>query len=583
MTLHTVPTLATASPLISVSPSNKTSKPVSFYIQALDYNVGINILGNLAISNPTLPQCDAECVFNVQVGLLQSVFKLWLDDMSIDFTDASSNARYYVFTKNWINMDMNMANALVIDGAIATVSNKQLMLTKQDFLRYLAQNLFGTYLGTDLFSNEQGLLNDIGVQAHNAWTTQMNILNKVAASADAIVSVSDPSYTTTLQTYPYLKIDANGKKYLTNADTTANNITYQLMSMINQTDPGRLAIDFSNQVIGADGIASVPFRAGDSLFFYTNLAPAQGQELLTGVPTIQTRKYALKINIIGNNATPANPIPLEYNSALVKKYSEYCLGNITTISSSSYLLNSDPTLAYYYRFSSGDVNGNRIGSYATGTLNYNATLFNGASIVPNKFTINGQSYSSLYLNGPLSQYINIDPFTMGTTGLTFSFWINTITNPNWGRVFDFGNDLYGNTSNKQAVNFTVNTNTSTYYGAEVLVDGGYYNEPELNKVFVNNVWNHIVWTLSYAPNNSSTSIWNFYVNGILFNQFRNAPAGPVTSYYPKNVNRINNFIGKSDWGNDTAHYNGYMNEFRIYNRVLSENDVASLYTYSPAG
>jgi hypothetical protein len=326
MVLQNVPTLPNASPIISVSPSNITSKPVAFYIQALDYDIGLNLLGDLVKTNPTLPQCDAECVFNVQVGLLQSVFKLWLDNMSIDFTDASSNARYYVFTKNWINMDMNIANALVIDGAISAVVNKQLMLTKQDFLRYLAQKLFGTHLGTDLFKNEQGLLNDIGVQAHNAWTTQMNILNKVSATSDTIISVSDPSYNTTSQTYPYLQTDETGKKYLTNMDTTANNITYQLMSIINHTDPGRLASDFKTQTIGTDGLASVPFRAGDALYFYTNLAPAQGQELLTGVPEIPTRKYALKINIISNDATPANPVPLEYSSSLFKKYAEYCLG-----------------------------------------------------------------------------------------------------------------------------------------------------------------------------------------------------------------------------------------------------------------
>jgi hypothetical protein len=245
-----------------------------------------------------LPQCDAECVFNVNVEVLKSVFKIWLDDISINFNDASSNARYYVFTKNLFDIDINIGNALVIDSPISYLSNTQFMCTKQDFLRYLAQNLFGTRLGTSLFSNELDLLNDIGTQAHNAWITQMNILNGISATADTNICMFDSSYNATSQTYPYLQTDASGNKYLTNSDMTENNITYQLLSIINQINPERLTSDFASQTVGADKIYSVPFRIGDAILFYSNLSPAAGQELLTGVPIIPTRKYAFKINII---------------------------------------------------------------------------------------------------------------------------------------------------------------------------------------------------------------------------------------------------------------------------------------------
>ena len=330
MVLHDVPSIAAASqtpPLIvaSESPSTYTSKPVAFYVKVLDVSCNMSLLGTLSTEVTILPQCDAECVYNVSVGLLKSIFKIWLDNLSVNFTDASSNARYFVFTNNWTGLDLNIANALVDNGAIATVSNPSLMLTKHDFLRYMAQNLFGTFLGTDLFSNEQGLINDIGNQSHVAWVAQMNILNKIAATADPIVSASDPSYVKTLQTYAGLQTDPSGNKYLTNADTSVNNITFHLMNMIDQVDPGRLAIDFSNQVVGADQIYSVPFRAGDAMFFYSSLTPAAGQELLTGVPTIASRKYALKLNIIADGVSPANPVPIEYVAGAVTKFAEYCI------------------------------------------------------------------------------------------------------------------------------------------------------------------------------------------------------------------------------------------------------------------
>ena len=201
----------------------------------------------------SLPQCDAECVYNVQIGLLQNVFKIYLSDITIPFTDASSNTRYYVFTEHWMNMDLNISNALVIDGQISSVSNPKLMLSKHDYTRYLAQNIFGTPQATSLFDNSQGILYDIGIQSHNTWIMQMNTMNKIAATPYSISSISDPSYNITLQTYSGLLTDASGNRFLDNTDTTINNITLQLMNILLSVDPDRIIIDLSNQSIGADG------------------------------------------------------------------------------------------------------------------------------------------------------------------------------------------------------------------------------------------------------------------------------------------------------------------------------------------
>jgi len=273
----------------------------------------------------SLPQTDAECVYNVQIGLLKNVFKIYLSDSSIPFTDASANTRYYIFTEQWINMDFNIANALVIDGQISNTINSKLMLSKHDYTRYLSQQLFGTPHATSLFNNTKEIIDNIGIQSHNAWIMQMNTMNKIAATPTSISSFSDPSYNTTLQTYSGLLTDACGNRFLDNTDLTINNITYQLMNNIKTSDYGRLAIDFSNQVIGADGLYSVPFRLGDAIYFYTNFNPTEGQENITGVPSIPTRKYVLKINIVDNNTNFANVIPIEYVNNNISKYSEYCL------------------------------------------------------------------------------------------------------------------------------------------------------------------------------------------------------------------------------------------------------------------
>lgn len=332
MVLHSVPAITGVTPS-SNSPSSYASVPIQFYIQAFDCSFNMDMSGTLLKESPTLPTCDAECVYNVSVELLRSVFKVWLDDISIDFTDASSNIRYYVFTENWLNLDLNIANAYVDNGAISVNPDKRLTLVKQDFVRYLAHNLFGTHLATDLFSNEQALLNSVATQSHAAWVKQMNVMNSVAAKNVKIASTSHPNYEATVQNDPGLnpEVDWSGNRYLTNADNSLSNISYHLLNMINQADPGRLAVDFSNQVMGTNGLHSVPLRVGDAIYFYSNITPAANQELLTGVPTILPRKYVMKLNIVSNeslivsNSTLANPIPIEFNTT-ASKISEYATG-----------------------------------------------------------------------------------------------------------------------------------------------------------------------------------------------------------------------------------------------------------------
>ena len=47
MTLNAVPPLQNPTPILSVSPSTKTSKPIQFYISALNYDVGLDVSGVL--------------------------------------------------------------------------------------------------------------------------------------------------------------------------------------------------------------------------------------------------------------------------------------------------------------------------------------------------------------------------------------------------------------------------------------------------------------------------------------------------------------------------------------------------------
>lgn len=81
-------------------------------------------------------------------------------------------------------------------------------------------------------------------------------------------------------------------------------------------------------------------------------------------------------------------------------------------------------------------------------------------------------------------------------------------------------------------------------------------------------WRHLVWTIS------SSGVWKIYMNGHLY---RVDTGMPVPSY----KRRANAYLGRSEWPQSQDNpYNGYMDDFRIYNTVLDANDVTALYNYN---
>lgn len=131
----------------------------------------------------------------------------------------------------------------------------------------------------------------------------------------------------------------------------------------------------------------------------------------------------------------------------------------------------------------------------------------------------------------------------------------------WPRIFDFSNgvsidSIYAvvNWSNTNKLSCTVrppNTNTLDY-----------------DLVVNDNTWRHLVWTIS------SDGTWKIYMNGQLY---RTDNSMPVPSY----KRRVNAYLGRSEWPQSSdSPYNGYMDDFRVYNTVLNANDVTALYNYN---
>ena len=77
-------------------------------------------------------------------------------------------------------------------------------------------------------------------------------------------------------------------------------------------------------------------------------------------------------------------------------------------------------------------------------------------------------------------------------------------------------------------------------------------------------WRHYVWTIS------STGIWNIYINNIKI--LDNGLRIPI----PTMSGNILNYLGKSLYDYD-GYYDGNIDDFRIYNFVLSSTQITELF------
>jgi fibronectin-binding autotransporter adhesin len=178
-----------------------------------------------------------------------------------------------------------------------------------------------------------------------------------------------------------------------------------------------------------------------------------------------------------------------------------------------------------------------------------ATLQNGASFVASHEN-NGVSFDGNddYVLAPSFQF---------SSPMTIAVWVYS-SNPfaNWNRIIDFGS---GTPNDNLLLAFPGNSGQMTLQN---FIGGGFQGSITTTDVFPTNTWVHV--TATIAPG-SATIYWNGVVKAT-------GSIGTVP-----NVTRTNQYIGRSNWGGD-AFFKGQMDDFRIYNRVLSVAEITQLAT-----
>jgi hypothetical protein len=274
---------------------------VNFVLEGLNQVFTLDVSGALAGEAPVALDVSCVSVYNVKLSDMRNVFKFQTDSFDVNNVDAS-DIKYYVYMSNWpANLKLNPVHAgslssspiLATGGSIVAEKN----LVKHDFVRYLAEQLFNTPHGVDLFSNEDALLSDLvskGTAARQAIDASLNAVNQANA--------------------------ANGtapNKYSTNAlSPAAANFSRVLMRQIANEAASRFATEISN----SSDTQSVPLMENDTISFKVSISPAANQHDLTGRPSaFKTRVYEVKL-VLKADVDATNTAPTEADSTAEYPY-----------------------------------------------------------------------------------------------------------------------------------------------------------------------------------------------------------------------------------------------------------------------
>lgn len=210
-------------------------------------------------------------------------------------------------------------------------------------------------------------------------------------------------------------------------------------------------------------------------------------------------------------------------------------------------LNNGRVLHYPMNGNANDISGN----------GFNGTTQGGVTNDINRFD---EPSGALRLNGTNGFIDAPDGDYFGSGSFSISAWMRPVAFNSWSRIMDFGigqgnqNVLIGatnGTTGRAAIQTYNATTPSTVVTAP--------NAVTLNQ------WTHVAFVFENGAG-------RLYVNGVLVNQ------GP--QLFPQSVVRTLCYIGRSNWAAD-GFLNGTLDDFRIYNRVLSDVELASLVTEQP--
>lgn len=187
-------------------------------------------------------------------------------------------------------------------------------------------------------------------------------------------------------------------------------------------------------------------------------------------------------------------------------------------------------------------------------------LVGGATIVNNAIQLDG-----------VNDYVNLPAgLITGLTSLTFEAWFTCASGSStWARVWDFGDTNFSSGYGRNYVLFTPRSDSNTSRYAISDADPGYSHE---NMVQTASAATGVPVYIACVHNSSAGKV-ELYVNGQL--------ASTSTFSIPlSSVDNVFSYLGKSTYNTDPL-LKGTIDEFRIYDFLLTAQEIADHYTAGP--
>ena len=208
---------------------------------------------------------------------------------------------------------------------------------------------------------------------------------------------------------------------------------------------------------------------------------------------------------------------------------------------------------------------------ADGDIKGVGASFNGDNVV----LPGGASASAAYIDLPNGLLSNNSTNRGGNGELTFEGWVTITGNRNWSRILDFGSSGNGEVTGPGGggdgtdylmISAQVGTDTGTHryeLRNEDPAGGGIVTADTATPGFNTHLHYAITW-------NEATGEIKGYENGV--------PVTALTADEPmSDINDVNVWLGRSNWTAD-QNAQGEFDEFRVYNRVLSDGDLLTSFT-----
>jgi hypothetical protein len=229
------------------------------------------IAGLLSGADLAALAADSAMEISVTADDLSGVFKFQTD--STDLTDASADdIQYACDSGEW--PDLTFGESSVTGDKVGSVASA---VVKEDMLRHVAKNIFGTHFGVDLLSNEEAIQTDIN--------------NLDADLKTAIEGALDATGGTTLS--PKTRADST--------NNYAKEVLDQLINQIVSNDNDDARIRSTEMLANANGgFHNFVFKSGDSLTFKVTYNPEEGDanpHAQVSTATMESRSYLVTLNV----------------------------------------------------------------------------------------------------------------------------------------------------------------------------------------------------------------------------------------------------------------------------------------------